>query len=298
MSTHPRLGADSPVNLPQEILYKIMEQVQILVPQQCSLYQALRTRTGQKQGAASIRIHLAKGEHSVGTVTNAPIGPKFRTGTENILKVSNRNVVITGDPGAKLRGMIMPIAGSSGVIRGIELVDAGDCCICALGGNWEVIDCKIRCGHASAIRAENDAQVTLRNSVLGGEGEIVAMSYTHRAFPELHSLIRHACFGLFAKGSSCISSDNCELQYCSESAVLICEGATLHIRDSKIKHSKYAFTAGVNKGENLILERTHLGCIKQLWYDDDRPSNLLVDEATVLVERCGDCPANQQDEYA
>eukprot|EP00301_Raphidiophrys_heterophryoidea_P000326 c10161_g1_i1.p1 GENE.c10161_g1_i1~~c10161_g1_i1.p1 ORF type:complete len:338 (-),score=42.44 c10161_g1_i1:640-1584(-) len=293
MSTHPRLGIDSPGSLPPELLLKIMDQVQILVPQQCSLYQALQVRTGRKPGAAPIRIHLAKGEHSVGTVTvTSPLGLKFGTGAENIISVHNQNVIITGDAGAKLRGMIVAMAGSQGIIRGIELVDAGDCCFQALGGKWELEDCKIRCGHASAIRAENDAHVTLKRCVVGGEGQIVTYAISlssYRAIQE-HGLTRHACFGLFAKGSACICSEACELQYCSESAVLICENASLHIRDTKIKHSKFAFTSGVDRGRNLVLERTHLGCIKYLWYDDDRPTCFESDCHTFMTETCGDCP--------
>ncbi|KAJ1630485.1 hypothetical protein T492DRAFT_84885 [Pavlovales sp. CCMP2436] len=81
------------------------------------------------------------------------------------------------------------------------MVDAGDCCVRMEGdAEWELYDCQLVCGHASALRVEVQASAKLLRCKLGGEGH-VGVSRIDTAYGSLQ--VRSPCCCCWCETSWC-----------------------------------------------------------------------------------------------
>mmetsp|Transcript_7169 Transcript_7169/g.20229 ORF Transcript_7169/g.20229 Transcript_7169/m.20229 type:complete len:178 (-) Transcript_7169:306-839(-) len=142
-AAHRRLGKDSPLHqLDRSLLARLSVSVDIVVPDAVpTLCEAVA------QALPGQRIVLRKGEYTVGA-TDANRGFVGSKAADTVLRISRRQVRIAGEKGAILRGMLVFEPGSSGILQGLMIIDGGDCCVKALGGDWVV-----RGSHASRLMA-------------------------------------------------------------------------------------------------------------------------------------------------
>ncbi|KAJ1481744.1 hypothetical protein T484DRAFT_1953657 [Baffinella frigidus] len=286
MASHPRLGAESPLNvLDGDLLREVLTLLPIVVGGPDGTAFTLKEAMEMALGDGQV-ISVSKGEHIVGS------NPGQLDDTSGLTSLQiTRPVRLTGDPagGTVLRGMLELVDGAtSGSISHLTIHDAGQrACVRASVGCWTLDRCILLSGHAAAVRAEGEAQVVARRCRFGGEGEIgtaVALEYelprqwvdTAGSVQE-YGLRKHSCYGLFAQDSASILIDSCQVSYCSESAVFLRDKGSAVLRRSALMRCRIAFTAGEGMGGALhVDDLCRLEEVPQVWYDTDRPGRCAV----------------------
>jgi len=167
--------------------------------------------------------------------------------------------------------------GVSGTMRGLSFEDAGDNAINLNGGEWKIEECIIHCGHATALHVTNNSKVSVDNCHIGGRGrtqvEMIHGNY-HQAYGALQigNITRHCCFGIHAKGEGRLNLKHTTIQYCSESAILIRESASVCLSHCTIADSQSGLLTGDGDGSELNLEDMCFTKVRSIWYDEDRPN--------------------------
>eukprot|EP00300_Choanocystis_sp_HF-7_P030819 c39780_g1_i1.p1 GENE.c39780_g1_i1~~c39780_g1_i1.p1 ORF type:complete len:316 (-),score=49.35 c39780_g1_i1:151-1098(-) len=293
MAYHPRLGANAPCKcLPPDIIINIVSMLPVVVPDHVStLGEALAARRGDNQGQAPLHIIVRQGEYIVGAIAND--GKPRQAGWETRIQIRNSNVHIHGEPGTVLKGMLEFLPGSFGTIQNVNLVDGGDCCVRASGGTWEIRDCKITCAHASAVRAEDSARVSISNCTLGGIGigTTTTISLAYGAIQE-YNITQNSCYGVFASGDSCVEVENSAISYCSQASVFLRDNACVSLKATSISHTASALLSGVGCGRSLRAHMAHVTCARSVWYDEDRPHSLEWSDCVIGAERCAACTSH------
>uniref|UniRef100_A0A061RCW2 Right handed beta helix domain-containing protein n=1 Tax=Tetraselmis sp. GSL018 TaxID=582737 RepID=A0A061RCW2_9CHLO len=268
MGGHRRLGQDSPLSrLDSPLLAHICSLVDLVVPDVFgTLAEAL------KQACPGQRVFLRQGEYTVGA-TDAKSGHVGAKGADTVLHVSGSRVRIAGEPGTVLRGMLVLADGSSGHIDGVRIVDAGDCCVRALGGEWEFSSCHLQCGHAASIRAVGSSKISLVGCRLGGEEPSRKVIRQHEAYGSIQEfgMSKRACYGLLMKEESQAEARGCVISHCSEAAVFISGSASVRLGGCRLQESETAFVSGYGRGLALEVESTQITSVRSIWFDSDRP---------------------------
>ena len=106
----------------------------------------------------------------------------------------------------------------------------------------------------------------------------------HQAYGGLQEAVitRHSCYGVNAAESSTVSLTNCTFQYISEAVVLLRQQASVELLRCVLCDSPIAFLAGEDDGEELRVSGSTLH-VRSLWFDEDRPRRLRMDENTVTL---------------
>lgn len=163
MGSHARLGAESPLRALgghcRDVVGHILGHLPIVVPDDVEALADALDIARHASGADALLI-LRAGEHTVGARRGEVAAhgvPGARVG-HTVLRVAGwrgardepsgarRRVVISGEPGARLKGQLVLGGGTCGVLRGLTLQDAGDCCVRMEGdAAWDFVDCQLMC---------------------------------------------------------------------------------------------------------------------------------------------------------
>lgn len=280
--THQRLGACSPLAWlgDTDLLIEVLKRVEIVVPDHCETLKEAQLLAFDGQ-----HIFVRKGEHNVAANPGEEaVTPNGRGIGHTVLEVT-KSVHLRGERGTLLRGMVvLKEQAREASVRDMTIQDAGQCSLLCETGTWHVHNCFLMCGHASALKATGKAAVHLRRCRIGGEGEIgqaVAQEYdlprnwidTAGSVQE-YGLRKHACYGVFVKDEARVCVRDCELSFCSESAVFLRDRAVAHLNRCLLHANAVAFTAGKGGGHTLgVSADCTLTEVYRLWYDKDRPKH-------------------------
>tara|TARA_B100000524_G_scaffold344995_1_gene243023 strand:+ start:471 stop:1217 length:747 start_codon:yes stop_codon:yes gene_type:complete len=203
MGAHPRLGADATIRAVAsnpDLLRLIMRFLDIIVPDDAPTIAAACERAAPWQ-----RIVFRAGEHLVETaISREPI--------------SQRPIVLRGEPGALLRGTVI-LGAAGGSIQDLRLDDAGDHCIRMVGGRWALRGLRLRCSHGASIHLSGHAHAHLDECVLGGEGhdEIGKHMVLLSAYGsvQVQGTSKRACYGGIVRDDATLEASRCVLRHCT-----------------------------------------------------------------------------------
>ena len=259
--THRRLGSDSPLcslGGDTDLLIEVLRRVPIIVPDHCTtLKQAISIAfPGQ-------HILIRKGEHNVAANPGDEAVTEGGRGVGHTVLDIHKSVHLIGEEGTVLRGMLVFKEGArEASVRNMTVQDAGQSCLLCESGTWSLESCFLMCGHASAIKAIGHAQVSVRRSRIGGEGEIGQAVSSDYELPcqwidtagsvQEYGLRKHACYGVFVKDSASVVARECDLSFCSESAVFLRDFGCVQLERCHLRENAVGFTAGTGGGRYSV----------------------------------------------